>query len=139
MSRQKYNKEIICPYCDHKHEDSYEYFNYRSCDGDTTEIECANCEGEFEVEVHISWEFSSTIKSCKKHKLDFDKYTNLTIALDGFDKAKYIMFECKNCFEEFYDWHLPKGQYPKMKEGQFEFVGKAKELMNKEKSDDDKR
>lgn len=139
MSRQKYNKKIVCPYCDHKHEESYEYFSHSSCDGDITEIECANCEGEFEVEVHISWEFSSTIKSCEKHKLDFDKYTSLSINLDGFDKLKYLHFECKNCFEEFYDWQLPKGQHPKMKEGQFEFVGQAKELMNKEKSEDDKR
>lgn len=128
MSRQKYNKEIVCPHCDHKHEDSYDYFSYRSCDGDVREIECADCEKEFEVTIHISWKYSSTINNCEFHSLKL-RYT-----LDGF-----ILFECTNCFEEFYDIDLPSGRYPKMKDGEFEFVGKAKELMNKEKSEDDKR
>lgn len=48
----KYEKEIICPYCDYQHRDSWEYR-----DGD--DAVCNKCNKEFYVERHIECTYST--------------------------------------------------------------------------------
>jgi DNA-directed RNA polymerase subunit RPC12/RpoP len=48
--------EVVCPYCGHKHRDSYEFFeNGQEC----AEIACGHCEREFAISQHVSIAYSS--------------------------------------------------------------------------------
>jgi len=50
-----HNDEVVCPYCDYEHSDSWD-FGLK--DGNESEIECGDCEKTFtvisELEVHYS-------------------------------------------------------------------------------------
>jgi hypothetical protein len=37
--------EVICPYCKHSHEDSWDFFT--STSQECTEVNCDECDGEF--------------------------------------------------------------------------------------------
>lgn len=54
---------IVCPHCDYEIEDWYEYVN----DGDTDiDIECHNCNEEFNVQVEYSVSFTTSVKKDDK-------------------------------------------------------------------------
>lgn len=52
-----YTSEIVCPYCGHKVMDSWEY-NSRTHD----DIDCSDCGKNFDFEVHMSVDYSSSKK-----------------------------------------------------------------------------
>lgn len=51
-----YADAITCPYCGHKHLDSWEY---DANDGDLIEIDCNDCEASFFVECHVDTTYTS--------------------------------------------------------------------------------
>ena len=61
MTVERYRMDFItCPYCDHAHEDMCDYpWGENPRDGDEWEFECASCEKEFTVELHMDHSFSS--------------------------------------------------------------------------------
>lgn len=108
------NNTPICPWCDFAIEDLFEC-GASDKDGETRELQCENCEKYFEAETHVSWSFTTKATRCKKHIL---------ITITDFENVKqYSCSECKNCY---YDWQLPGGQYPKLKEGDYEFYDSKK-------------
>jgi len=49
--------EIVCPYCDYEYSESWEYgMEY---DGDSTELECPECNKKFSVVMNIETTFTS--------------------------------------------------------------------------------
>jgi hypothetical protein len=55
----RYTDEIVCPYCGHEFQDSYEYFGKS---GDEAEIECTDedCEKKFRCSPDISVTYVSS-------------------------------------------------------------------------------
>ena len=52
-----------CPHCGHDHMDVCDWFNDTfDRDGHTTEAECDRCGKQFEVELHLSYNFTSQKK-----------------------------------------------------------------------------
>lgn len=58
--------KIKCPYCGHMHDEWYDWFSYieEVIDGAETDIDCNNCEKEFDVVLDISY----TLNSYKKEE-----------------------------------------------------------------------
>lgn len=52
MSRHSYEKNIKCPWCNHEHEDSWDY-------GEAGMVECDSCGKEFEFEQDVEVTYSS--------------------------------------------------------------------------------
>jgi len=52
----KFKDDIVCPWCEHQFTDSFEYCH----DGNSTEIECHECDLKFEVEPDYTVTYSST-------------------------------------------------------------------------------
>ena len=62
MSKQfEYEEKIICPHCEHKFSDSWE-FSDGMLDGDTEEIECENCDKKFTFNFHLEIRYSTFIR-----------------------------------------------------------------------------
>lgn len=59
--KYKYNSEIICPYCDHEHRDSYNFYEGMS-DGDLSNFFCHSCFKEFSCEVHYTRSYSTSLQ-----------------------------------------------------------------------------
>ena len=57
----QYTEDIICPYCGHKH---YRHSVDLDLLGD--EMECHNCEEEFEIEMEVTVEFCTSKKEVKQ-------------------------------------------------------------------------
>ena len=54
---------VVCPYCGHIHEDSWEFFGPGfEYDDDTTEIGCHSCGKDFHVRLHVEYAYSSLLK-----------------------------------------------------------------------------
>ncbi len=53
-----YTKEIICPYCGYEFSDSWEY-NRRMEGGDSTELECPECDKKFTATMDIEITYKS--------------------------------------------------------------------------------
>jgi len=58
MKDTEFTDNIICPHCGYVFNDSWEY-SVDMNDGDTYVLECDDCGKEFELEVHISIEYST--------------------------------------------------------------------------------
>ena len=129
MGKYKYKSNAICPWCDHEHDDTFEFFNSYDGDGSVSEVTCHSCEKDFEITIHISVEYSTSIE-CPGHELDLSEYESIFCSKDEIVNKKELCLTCKVCHEDFYTWQLPNGKYPKMKDGQFKFIGKAVEIMS---------
>jgi len=44
MSKYKFNKNAVCPWCDYEHEEPYEFFNSSDGDGSVSEVLEKHCE-----------------------------------------------------------------------------------------------
>lgn len=106
-----------CPWCE---TEIGELWEYNLDDGDDTETECPNCERKINVALSISYDYTIKRSGCEHHLLDMHDYY--------FFAPSVIEFKCTNCHAEFYDWMLPGGRHPKIKDGGFTFVGKAIEV-----------
>lgn len=101
------NTEPICPYCGQQNEiEDTDFHNEELFRKD-----CQKCGRNFWVAAIINLRFS-TVGDCQKHRL------KLSVILDHGDK-KYV---CVDCQGYIYSWQLPGGKYPKIAEGEFEFV-----------------
>ena len=49
---------IICPYCEHEHDEWWEYTNMEQDDQDF-EMECINCDKKFDVLVYVTRSFTT--------------------------------------------------------------------------------
>lgn len=104
----EYENDIICPYCNYKFTNSWEYNN---CEADE-DIECLSCAKAFNVSSNPSITYSSFKKACKgEHEWEqpittvFDQAA-CNRANDRSDKLTprwkpYALFKynCKNCDE----------------------------------------
>ncbi len=112
----EYTGEVVCPYCGYEHGDSWEYGMEH--DGDSTEIECCDCDKKFNATLSVEYNYSTSKINCvdngKKHKYKFR--TNHMSQKDlktvkgkiewiplPQDKWKYNeIFKCEVCDEEEY-------------------------------------
>ena len=101
-----------CPWCDHEEKDWQELISC-SHDGDTEEVECSSCDKKYEISMHISYDFSSKAVGCEKHELVPEYYLM---------EKKLHQYKCRLCKSCFYDWQLPDGEHPKLKDGQFVLI-----------------
>ena len=62
MSNKEYEDTIICPYCNHKFDEIWEYELYG--EDDECEIEC-DCGGSFIASVNISYSYNSNKIPCE--------------------------------------------------------------------------
>ena len=53
----EYTDEVVCPWCGHKHTDSYEFFKLR---GECSQSWCGSCGKPIEMVRHISVSYSSS-------------------------------------------------------------------------------
>ena len=118
-----------CPWCKTELKDIDDSDFTR--DGDTVETECPSCEKGIEITASYSVDYHVAAIGCEKHELDLSTNYDWIVACDGVEqyRTKNFGMTCKLCGHETYDWKLPNGTYPRLKEGQFELVGKAKEIM----------
>lgn len=105
----------ICPWCGYEIGDLWKY---SLDDGEDTETECPSCEKKINISLAISYDYTIKRSGCSHHTLDMHP----TFWWEG---CSVTEFQCTNCHTDYYDWMLPGGKHPKLKEGQFEFVGKA--------------
>lgn len=110
--------EDKCPWCDHEISELWEF---DLGDDEYIETKCPNCEKKVKIALSISYNYTIKRSGCEHHKLDMHP----TFWWEGCSTTE---FQCANCHAEFYDWMLPNGRHPKIKEGGFEFVGKAIEV-----------
>jgi len=103
------NDTIVCPYCDFKHEDVYDFMSNHG--EDRFEIECYECEKSFHVQQRVEYTFT-TYGDCKVHKL---------WRYGGKHKGRWS-YTCQTCAQEFYDHDLHDGKYPKLKEHEYEII-----------------
>lgn len=54
----KYTHQIVCPYCEHEDNNSWETAE-NMCDGDFETKECGTCGKEFEFTRHVTVQYSS--------------------------------------------------------------------------------
>ncbi len=59
----KYEEDLICPYCGHKHSDSFEFYGE---DETEMEMECHDCGKEFIYHTNIEYSLSSYKKDVKE-------------------------------------------------------------------------
>lgn len=129
MSKYSFNKNPTCPWCDHEQQDCWDY-RWPLEDDYTTEIECGSCEKKISVTQHLEVTYSTTGIGCEKHLLDFNG-----MYCDLWNSTPQILnFECKYCKREYYDWQLDGGKHEKLKKHQYEFIGRAKEVMEARES-----
>lgn len=105
-SSLSYNPEPVCPYCGYKDQD---FIESGFQDGEHCENSCPQCEKQYKVEAHVRVEFSTRGICTEPHRLHKGMF-------------KSSPFECESCHEEFYDWQLPGGMHPRLKEGEFVIV-----------------
>ena len=107
MSDYDFNSNPKCPWCDHEIEDAYEL---EIAQDESVKVECDGCEKSFEITAHWSIDYSTIAVGCKKHKLKAEYY---------WDDKELHQYVCTECKSEFYDWQLPDGKHPLLKEGEF--------------------
>lgn len=56
--KYSWNELPICPWCDHVHEDPWDFLNYED-DEEITEVECERCGKPFEIMIHIEYTYST--------------------------------------------------------------------------------
>lgn len=49
-----YEDEVVCPKCEYRHRDSYEFFSNRSGSDEEIEVECRRCEAPLIVIREVS-------------------------------------------------------------------------------------
>ena len=112
MSKYCYNELPLCPYCDKEDTDT-DIYGLRF-DGDSTTKDCPHFEKEYNVTMHVSYEYSTLGIACNNHKL--------------FLKAPYAMlYGCTVCKREYYDWQLAGGKHQQLTELEYEIVLKGDE------------
>lgn len=86
MSDCKNTNELVCPYCGHEHDCSYEFLpNDNSNSGSEVKVDCSSCGKEFE----FSWETDITYSSyCLDCKHEFQHQPTEMFP---------DYYECKNC------------------------------------------
>lgn len=104
-----------CPWCHHEISDLWEF---DLGDGDDTETECPSCEKKVNVSLSISYDYTVKRSGCEHHLLDMHP-------MFWYVGCGVTEFQCTHCHAEFYDWMLPNGKHPKLKDGAFTFVGEA--------------
>jgi transcription elongation factor Elf1 len=120
-SKHEYTNEIICPYCDYKFNDSWEY----NQDGEDQTINCKNCNDKFNLSVNISVDYSTTKINCEDnneiHDYKLDQYYLFDRKYLGNDKweqlpkseFKYKRIEiCTKCDDNNYI-EITKEEYEK--------------------------
>jgi hypothetical protein len=60
MAKHEYERDIICPYCDHKFSDSWEY------NEDDEEVECVSCDKAFWLVVDVEVTYSTSRINCDR-------------------------------------------------------------------------
>lgn len=106
--RTSFTDDPVCPYCFRENPLEDEYPR----DGDTEEIECCHCEKKFWRTTSISVDYS-TVGDCE---LNGEMPHRLRVK---YHVGNNTLYECATCLVPWYDWNLPGGQYPKLKEGEF--------------------
>lgn len=117
--------DLKCPWCKSEISEP-EMEDFRGGDGSTSESECPECDKQIEFTLRISVDFEVAAIGCEKHV--FSNSDHFWLFKDEIDKGKDFSIACDICSAEFYTWHLPTGSHPKLKEGQYEFTGKALEV-----------
>lgn len=130
MSKYKFKSEVVCPWCDHEHDCSYEFFDRYDGDGDTKDVSCQSCDRQFQAQMHVDVEYSSIIANCPGHKLELHEHEMILVEPSRL-LIKDFEMTCQVCKEDYYTWSLPGGKFPRIKPGTFEFIGKAKDIMAK--------
>lgn len=106
MSDYNFNSKPKCPWCNHEVEEADEL---ELAQDESTEIECDGCQKFYEITAHWSIDYSTVAVGCEKHKLKAEYF---------YDKELH-QYSCTECKSEFYEWQLPNGRYPSLKEGEF--------------------
>lgn len=118
MSREKKK----CPWCDYGLEDLWEYGLEN--DGDQAEVQCPNCDKRLMISLSVSYDYTIEATGCEMHRLKLSDHW-----WEGaFD---FVEFKCADCKENFYDWHLPGGKYPRIKPGHYYFIENALPVVEK--------
>ncbi len=55
--KHEYTDEVVCPYCGHKHDESYEFFN--ELEETAVGVSCGMCDREFNAVRRISVDYST--------------------------------------------------------------------------------
>ena len=103
------NDCAVCPYC--KKANDNENMGY---DEQTDSMECEYCNKKFYFHCRIRPVFD-TVGDC-----ELNGETKHTLKIQFPKDLKH--YRCTKCQQEFYDWQLPGGQYPKLEEGEYEIV-----------------
>lgn len=101
-----------CPYCEHKYD-----LDYTMDDNEEMEIECGVCSKKYRTNSSHTVTYFS-LGDCK---LNNELPHRLRLEID-FENIK--VYKCLKCGTDFPDWALPSGEFPKLVEGEFEFLGK---------------
>lgn len=114
-------KDNKCPWCDFEQDELWEY---DLDDGDDVDSECGSCGKGINIRLSISYDYKVSAIGCDNHTLEIGPYWH-----SGF--TEFLHLKCTECKEEFYDWQLPGGRHPKLKEGQFSLIAEAQEALSK--------
>lgn len=106
--------DFKCPYC------TAGQFDHELYDEDTYEYECGMCEKKFKVTVTISIDYYA-FGSCK---LNEEMPHQLKLRHKG---ADFLIYNCKKCRQEFYDWQLEGGKHQKLKSDEY-FIDTQQDL-----------
>ncbi len=104
------NVNPICPWCSYEDKDWEENLSIANEDGATTETECPSCDKKYKVSLSVSYYFDTKATGCNHHELVPELY---------FTSGELHQYKCRLCSNCFYDWQLPDGRHPRLKEGQF--------------------
>ncbi len=63
--------EVVCPYCGHEHEDSWDFF--LTAESDFTDIHCSACDLEFQAERITTVEYRTFHSAAAARRLAHDQ------------------------------------------------------------------
>ena len=104
------NTTAKCPYCSA----NQSMDQFKSEAEQVNEYQCEKCDKYFLVQTRVEIRYDS-VGSCK-----------LNGQIHTLKKGFYKSFNCINCQAEFYDWQLPGGEHPILKEDECVFVDETK-------------
>ena len=108
------NKEPVCPWCGFKVEELFEC-GAATNDGETANIICEKCDKEYSCQTHLTYSYTTKGNDCKMHTLKLES---------DFGTGKH--YYCVDCKWDYYDWQLPGGKHPALKDGEFKFLEETK-------------
>jgi len=102
------NRVPKCPYCEAVYEIEYGF-----SEDDRHQVDCGTCGKIFFIEPVV----------LRSYTTSGDCETNGEMPHELFMKSEHVkQYQCKKCILEFYDWQLPCGTYPRLKQGDFVVV-----------------